>query len=591
MAIPWIVVVALAVHYRVRDVGRLPVLGDEQHAVRVGAQYEPWDILTTHFAADNSIPYTLWAHLLIHYEALDEVTLRLPVLISGLALCLAPFLFLRRGGQPDALACGLHLALVAASPGLVYFSFVARPYAVAMLGVVGALWAWDAWRRHPSTAHLLAMSVSAALAVFFHLFAIFPVAALFGVALGEAALGRRPGRRRGVLASGAVTAALLALALGPGASSLFAAHAEKLGTPIDASGFLSFAWSLATGSTSGLVWLLAAALPLGFALDLRRDRAFAMGAGAVVLSVLVGLLVLRPEGTPYAWSRYLLLVWPVALLLAARGLADAVRWLARRAVTAWPATAAGAIALALDPVQLWAPGALGLAVGAASLEAAWSRRRGEAVGPPVITAGAAPLLLGVGLLLLSPVRVLARSPDSFRSDRGAQIRDYPRPVPVPALYQRIARDPAGGEAVLEVPSVSGVAAESPYCEYQRVHGKHVVMPVFEANPTPFSGLHTLVNLFDERDVRASGARYAVLHRDVAEHFPKTVPFSERELLDFKWQYRAARSILRRRCGKFVDREGDTLLFDLARWREPSGVSDEEYQFLHRRNQLAPEDSE
>ena len=85
----WLAVLAVAaagVYYRVREVGSLHLILDERHVLR-GAAHGSWlDAFTQHTLADRSPAITLFAQLLHHLGALDELTLRLPMVACGILL-------------------------------------------------------------------------------------------------------------------------------------------------------------------------------------------------------------------------------------------------------------------------------------------------------------------------------------------------------------------------------------------------------------------------------------------------------------------------------------------------------------------------
>jgi hypothetical protein len=251
-------------------------------------------------------------------DALDETTLRLPAIGAGALLMLAPMLFAREIG---ATAAAIAVALLATSLPAVFYSILARPYAPAALCLLLAVVAWSRWQAGSGRRAALGFAAFSALAVFLHLFCVFPLAALFAAALLRGLRDVRF-RREAILALACTGLALLA-GLGPGLPSLVATRAAKIGgTPLDLA-FIGVAFDQLTGHLPALKWLLLA-LPLaGLAALQARAPALGRGVALALAAQALALVATRPEGGAGTWGRYFFLVWPLWLLATAIGV-DAV---------------------------------------------------------------------------------------------------------------------------------------------------------------------------------------------------------------------------------------------------------------------------
>lgn len=501
-------IVAAGAWLRLRGVADLHLILDERLVLRTLAEGSLLDPLLHHTVANNSPALTILARALQRAGCLDELTLRLPMLASGLLLLGLPLVCPRAGDPGSRL---LHLALLAISAPLAWFTLVARPYAPALLAIGVAFLAWDRWRRGAGRAAEATLGIASAVAVFLHAFAAPVVVALLAA---TALVAARGGRERASFARVLAWAGAGALVLlAPGAGSFLSTHTDKVAvTPIEADlPRAVFDWlALGLGDSAALVAL---ALAMGLAATRRGDPDLAR-AGALVLALpVVALAALRPLGGATAWARYALFAWPLALLFAARGGVWIVALLARAfgspggriALAVW---AAAVLALRLAPGD---PGALRAAAAplaswsAIGLVAAGAGERWLGAGRGV---GLAAGLLVAGVLAFSPLRLYRQTPDSFRSHPNALAPLSPRPLP--AAYGRVARD--AGAALLECPDPGNLIHSAPYADYQQGHGERVVLLA----PSPKdSRLRNRVDVADYAAQRRSGARYAIVHLDLA----------------------------------------------------------------------------
>ncbi len=152
---------------RIWQLGDQILIDDEWHALHKLLQSGMVGIATHFGGADYSIPLTLYYRALYDLGALSEWPIRLPLLVAGLALLLAP-LAMRRLALPTRV---VWTALLALSPVLIYLSRTARPYALNCLLVGFAVVAFERWWRGGSRAQRWAWgyAVATVLAAWLHL--------------------------------------------------------------------------------------------------------------------------------------------------------------------------------------------------------------------------------------------------------------------------------------------------------------------------------------------------------------------------------------------------------------------------------------
>jgi len=134
---------ALVRCYRVGD---QIILDDEWHALNV-VQNTGYAFIFSHLGhADHSIPLALFYEWLSHGLGLDEITMRLPSLIAGVAVIVIFPLLLRPWLSRDERLVAA--ALLAISPFLINFSRVARPYSLlTLLAACSLPLAWRWWKN------------------------------------------------------------------------------------------------------------------------------------------------------------------------------------------------------------------------------------------------------------------------------------------------------------------------------------------------------------------------------------------------------------------------------------------------------------
>src|SRR5258708_486543 len=281
---------------------RLPrqiLLFDEWHAVRGALALPLGRILTTFQMPDYSIPLTALYRLMLRAGVRpSEMTLRLPVLLSGfLLLFLAPFALRRRIGQPAAVVFAWLLAL---SPMLVLYGRIVRPYMPITLLALAAALAFFDWLETGRRQSAAAYAPLAAAAVWLHPGAapmvLAPLAFAALVILRDGAAGR-PRRWPALAAVGGVVAALMACLLLPALPSLLLLIGEKHKPQALPWGDVLHLAPLFAGTAVvpaiALFWLAAA---IGLAAAWRTDRRFAVYGAVLGAAQLAGILVLAPKG-------------------------------------------------------------------------------------------------------------------------------------------------------------------------------------------------------------------------------------------------------------------------------------------------------
>ncbi|HEX3131612.1 MAG TPA: glycosyltransferase family 39 protein, partial [Thermoanaerobaculia bacterium] len=450
--------------FRLWNLGPQVMSDDELHAVRAALGHPVSEILVTYQRTDNTIPLTAIYRVLLDLGVkLSEWQVRLPIVISGLLLlAVAPLWAARRLGWRTATVFAFLLAI---SPGLVFYSRIARSYAPIVLFGFGALAAFDAWWRKPDWRTGAAYVVLAALAAWFHLGAAPFVVSPFLFA-GVDALIRRD--RRGFLrlmVLGVATVLAFLAFLVPAWGSLTALVQEKHGE-------LHLTWEmvrdlglLIAGSRLGWVAVLfGIAAAAGLANLFRTDRRLAFLTVTAVLGHIAGLLYLAPIGHehPLIAFRYVLVVLPWVLL-----------WVARA------------------PLK------------------------------PVL----APLFLAL-LLWAGPFLDLRLWRSSFSHHNDYMTFMWPRPEvgprQVPDFYRTLADSKEPG-AVLEYPWMAVWKVNRAFYLYQEVHGRQVVVaPARALLADERLGFRNMVPGNPEGFL-ASRARWLVVHRNLTQEEMKIPP--------------------------------------------------------------------
>jgi hypothetical protein len=457
---------------RLWNLGPQVMSDDELHAVRAALSNPLSKILVTYQRTDNTIPLTAIYRVLLDLGVkLTEWQVRLPAVLSGLLLlAAAPLWAARRLGWRTA---AVFAFLLAVSPGLVFYSRIARSYAPIVLLGFGALAAFEAWWRKPDWRTGTAYVVLAALAAWFHLGAAPFVVSPFLFAAGDAL--SRPlleENRRGFLrlvALGAATVLAFLAFLVPAWDTLTVLVKEKHGE-------IHLFWPLVKDvllliAGTGRIWvavLVGLAAAAGLARLFRIDRRLAFFTVTAVLGHVAGLLYLAPQGHehPLISFRYLLVVLPWVLL-----------WVA--------------VAFSGDRLRL-----------------------------------AVAFLLIVGMVWAGPFVNPRLWRSSFAHHNDYMTFMWPRPKlgprQVPDFYRTLAASEEP-DAILEYPWMAVWRVNRAFYLYQEVHGRQVV--VAPARALLADGRLAFRNMVPgtPEGFLASRARWLVVHRNLAQEESKIPP--------------------------------------------------------------------
>lgn len=340
---------------RIWQLGSQVLVDDEWHAIHKLLHAGMADIATHFGGADYCIPLTLYLRALYDLGVLSEWPMRLPMLLAGLLLLLAPLLMRRLSLPTRAVWAGL----LATSPVLIYLSRTARPYALTCLLTGMAVLAlerwWHAGQHRDRWAWLYALCT--VLAAWLHLMTLAFTVAPF-LWFGVAALWRwaRGGSHRPVLRLWwlgiATLLPMLALLLPPLVTDWDALSSKAgLGHMSWASGWRTLMMAFGTASTGLMLVLLGLSILGGWRLWRQRGNwvlylLFVAAVGVV--------LILSSEPNwiqhPGVLMRYALPVLPLLLLLQAEGCRGLVAWCARPALVLLPAVVLLVLLFASGPL-------------------------------------------------------------------------------------------------------------------------------------------------------------------------------------------------------------------------------------------------
>lgn len=366
--IPWLILIATAllvgIFLRVSQLRTQMLIDDEWHAVRM-LLHADMATIATHFGlADYCIPLTLYYRWLYEHGALSEWAMHLPLLLAGVALLfVAPWLLRKTVSLPT---CAVWVCLLAVSPGLIYFSRTARPYAlVAVFGFI-AIVAFHNWygrrreRRIWGALYVIATVAAGWAHLLSLVFTLWPFV-YYGIgALRD--LSNRSTRAQGwqslrsLVALGMVGAGLLALVLAPPLLNDWGAMAGKAGTNQVSAESLYRTLLMQFGiSQMALCALMLALLVWGASRLWRRDRDL---VGLSLSATLVGVIVIalaRPAWIQHApvLVRYCAPILPFLLLCVAEGFVAVVERVQSSLAMTGMALLAVAGLVAAGPLPTW----------------------------------------------------------------------------------------------------------------------------------------------------------------------------------------------------------------------------------------------
>jgi hypothetical protein len=521
----WIVfavALAAAVFLRCWQFGDQILIDDEWHAIQK-LLYADYAGIATHFGvADYSIPLTLYDRFLSLHGGLSEWRMRLPMLLSGIALvAVAPWLMRRRA---PAATMATWSVLLAISPIMVYHSRTARPYAITTLLVFVAIVAFFEWWQRRERRWATTYVVATFLAAWLHLIALPYLLMPFAFCAGAALLRGRE-RWHGLarlLLLGVIVALPLAAALLPPLLNDMGALAAKSETGYVTVHSVYRASLLALGVHQALPFTVLLALGgLGAWSWWRREAQF-VAYVATILAVAAGAVMLAHPAwvqNPGTLARYLQPSLPFVLLFAAEGAAVALSRLALAVQAAIVVCAAAALFHAGPmPGYLYSPNQL--------------------MGHPY-----------------------------FQYDYASESNPYRTKLPagpIPEFYRRLAALPPDSLTLIEAPW-SVRSDQDPQELYQAVHRQRILIGMVapECGMPPAYGQYPETHGMRLREVRhlsailrgeSKGADFLVMHLHA---WPVYVPPPE-------WpDVRGCLPLVEAKLGPAVYRDRDLEVFALS----------------------------
>ena len=498
------------------------LIDDEWHAIQK-LLYSDYAGIATHFGiADYSIPLTLYDRFLSLHGGLSEWKMRLPMLVSGIALIgIAPWLMRRCAANATLATWSVLLAI---SPIMVYHSRTARPYAITALLVFIAVVAFFRWWQIRDWRWAGTYVICTFAAGWLHLitlpYLLMPFVFFAGVALWRGA--ERWHELARLLLLGVIVALPLAAALVPPLVNDMGALAAKSETGYVTLHSVYRASILALGVHRAIPFAALLAL-LGFgAWSWWRRDALLVAYVITIVTVAAGAVMLAHPAwvqNPGTLARYLQPSLPFLLMFAAEGAALLLSRLAAAAQAAMVVIAAVALFLAGPmPGYLYWPNQL--------------------MGHPY-----------------------------FQADYDPAFNPYYTLLPtgpVPAFYHRLARLPAGSVTLVEAPW-SIVSYQDPEQLYQAVHRQFVKIGMVapECGMPPAYGQYPQTRGMRLREVRHlsailrgeyKGADFLVMHLHA---WPAYVPPPEWPDVD------KCLPIVEARLGSAVYRDRDMEVFALS----------------------------
>jgi hypothetical protein len=526
------------------------ILGDDEwHAIAV-ATTQPLSYILRHFhVSDNCIPLTAIDRILLERVGLSEWSVRAVPLLAGLLLVVvAPRALRRVVGDAASLVFAWS---VATAPLLVYYSRYARPYSIVVLLGFGALVLAYRWLRGEGRAFGVGYALTAGLSVYFLLPSLPAVLAPLAYAVFALPRRRAPAPGPGELAAvGLLAALILSACLGPALGSLSVVAAKAGKGQLDGETF----WGLlhlygGTGSTP-LALVLLGSFAAGLAMLRRMDRLLFRLLLVTFLIQFAALLLVRPIGDgPIVLARYAIACLPLYLLGVSIGLVRSARALTRR-LRSPRAKRLGAGSVVAVSLLVW------------------------------FMAGPIPTTLGPknGFPTHDDFQYDYRQP-RLRAAEGSHKR-------LSRFYVELAREQDTAPLV-EAPQVVWWSATI-YHLYQRLHQRRVLIghlpeTLLVNQRVAHDGLRlrNWVDIADLAEVRASGARYVVIHKDLARevatvryafaHGDQDLPASSGSLrvLEQRFGARArafaarAVDLYRRRVGSPVYEDDWVAVFDVS----------------------------
>ena len=142
------------------------ILDDEMHALHALANHSYLFICTHFFPQNISTPLALIYKATGDMIGLNEFTMRLPTLLTGIAIIIVLPLFLK--GILNASSALICAYLLAISPILINYSRIARPYSIVVFLVMVSIFSFYRWLLENKTRWALTFVISSILSLYFH---------------------------------------------------------------------------------------------------------------------------------------------------------------------------------------------------------------------------------------------------------------------------------------------------------------------------------------------------------------------------------------------------------------------------------------
>ena len=149
------------------------LLDDEWHSLNFVLGKPFLEIVTTHGEGANCIPQNIINWIWLHTVGWTELLLYLPSVLCGIAgLLLFPWLITRLAGRSVAI---FFTWLLAISPCVIFYTRIARPYSMVLFLGFLSLLCLALWVREGRRRFLWTYVVCGTTAIYFHLYAVLPV--------------------------------------------------------------------------------------------------------------------------------------------------------------------------------------------------------------------------------------------------------------------------------------------------------------------------------------------------------------------------------------------------------------------------------
>jgi hypothetical protein len=479
------VATSLAAWLRLYHLDRQVPVDDEWHALHKLMSSGYGEIFSSFGVADHSIPLTLFYKLLAQAIGIDEIGLHVLQVVSGVALVAVASRLAWRATASAAVTVLLAF-LLAGAPFLVLYSRFARPYAITTLLVVIGLAVLWRWRERRTRALGVATCALFALSAWLH-----PLTALYAMAALAYVLAEDVGERR---ARAARATFLLGVAVGLSILAFLAVSfvndfgnlSGKAGRHVpDGYTLFRMASMFLGGMPDAMTVVMLLTALFGAWRFWREQRALGAYLAFAVLAPVLAVLVLGAQWTHqgHTFGRY---VFPAQVLLL-----------------------------------FW------FAYGSVAIVDAIARREVMALEMAVAVA------IAGGYLAYGPAIRQVRTLDAwyahfyFHFDyvRAHNVlAEYWKDSPPPTFYRVLADLPRGTAPVIQAPFVFAAPVNriAKYAQHHRqreyaglLHDLCLEGPYY--GEVPRDGrfrFRSLVFLDDPAAVRATGARYLLLHRDI-----------------------------------------------------------------------------